>query len=223
MSTGNDHDPRATGPQDGANQVGFQEPRLDNGDLNDTPFGKRVPSEEDPLTEKPGPVPPSQRLTRAISPRELEGLAPGPEVVEEAARGPEVVEEAGSETGPLLPEWSQGDERLLKWLVKPQDDPFSNKSFNHSELNDIAVRLERFQKKVTKGQDLTNERVKALNATVEEIHKASTRLGRKDWLMLGIGALGSLAISAVFPPATVLHMARLFIHTVAPLYLEALG
>jgi hypothetical protein len=72
-------------------------------------------------------------------------------------------------------------------------------------------------------QKPTEERLKAMETTLSEIREASERIGRKDWLLLGIGALIAFAISAMFSPATAVHIAKLFIHQVAHLFDEELA
>jgi hypothetical protein len=122
----------------------------------------------------------------------------------------------------VSPEWSERDERLLNWLLGPQQESLSNTLLEPSELEDIDVRLKELMKHLTETQKFTAEQLGVMKATLDETRKAGERIGRKDWLLLGIGALATLAISVVLPPATVVHITKLFIHQVAHLYVEEL-
>jgi hypothetical protein len=121
-----------------------------------------------------------------------------------------------------LPEWSERDARLLKWLLGPQRESLPNTRLERSEVKDIETRLQRLMEYLTETQKLTAEQLEAMKATLDETRKASERLGRKDWLLVGIGALTTLAINVVFPPATVVHVTKLFIHDVAHLFSKEL-
>lgn len=131
-----------------------------------------------------------------------------------------------TEANRVFPEWSERDARLLKTLFGPRRESVPNTLFGPSELKDIDVRLQELKEQLKETQEtlkLTNEQLKAMNTTLDETHEASKRIGRKDWLLLGIGALVTLAISAAFPPATVVSITKLFIHKVGHLFVEELA
>jgi hypothetical protein len=131
--------------------------------------------------------------------------------------------EPTSKADRVSPEWSERDARLLNWLLGPQQKSLPNTPLEPSELKDIDVRLQELMRHLTETQKFTAEQLEAMKATLDETRKAGERIGRKDWLLLGIGALTALAISAMFPPATLVHMTKLFIHGVAHLYGEELA
>ena len=127
----------------------------------------------------------------------------------------------------ISPEWSEGDERLLKLLLGPGREPIPNTPFRRSELNDIDDRLQEVMEQLTEMKEtlkITDGQLKAMKTTLDEAREASERIGREDWLLFAIGTLTTFAISAAFSPATVVYIAKLFIHkVVAHLFVEQLA
>jgi hypothetical protein len=119
-------------------------------------------------------------------------------------------------------EWSERDERLLGWLRGPRGESFPNTPFRSSERDDLEVALQNFAERITEIQEFAAE-LKAVNATLDQMREDSERIGRKDWLLLGIGAVTALGLNAAFPPAVVVHGTKLFVHGVAHLFGEGLA
>ena len=143
------------------------------------------------------------------------------EISSEPPEGLELVSEDDADSPSAdLPEWSERDERLLKWFLGPEHDSISNTLFEPSERRDINERLLKLMTDLEEKQKLTTDQLKALKTSFDETREASERLGRKDWLMFGMGAFASLLISAVFSPAAVIHFSMRFIHAVGHLFVE---
>lgn len=123
-------------------------------------------------------------------------------------------------------EWSEGDERLLKWLVGPRSESIPNTLLGPLERSDIDDRFQKLMERLTKTQEtlkLTTEQLRMIQTTLDTTRKESSRIGRKDWLLFGIGTLTTLAISGAFSPAAAVYLAKLFIHEVAHLFGELAG
>jgi hypothetical protein len=118
---------------------------------------------------------------------------------------------------------------LLERLFGSGRESFPNTPFKPSEREDIGKRLDELMTEVTKTREelgLATGQLEAMKMMLDETRKASEaseRIGRKDWLLLGIGAVASLAISVAFPPAAVVHITGLFIHKVGHLFVEELA
>lgn len=74
-----------------------------------------------------------------------------------------------------------------------------------------------------RGALLATEQLGLIQTTLDATREESGRIGRKDWLLFGIGTLTTLAISGAFSPAAAVYLAKLFIHEVAHLFGELAG
>jgi hypothetical protein len=175
---------------------------------------------------------------RGYTPDEIEGhLKQGRQIIEgdsddlveqEAAASIEdsLQSERLVEANRVSPEPSERNERLLEWLLGPRRESLPNTLFEPSELKEINVSLEELKKYLTtmlEMQKFRDEQLDAMETTLDAMREASKRIGRKDWLLLGIGAVTALAISAAFPPATVVHFTKLFVHKVGYLFAKELA
>lgn len=111
------------------------------------------------------------------------------------------------EADPTSSEWSEEEARLLQRIRESVPNTPLEPSEREGIVGQVQALLQAFAD--------TQERVEAVQKTVDEMRKADERIGRKDLLILGIGAITTLAISAAFPPHTVVQMTKMFIHVVA--------
>jgi hypothetical protein len=93
-----------------------------------------------------------------------------------------------------------------------------NAPFTTDEQDDIGLRLDAVKQLVQERFDLSDEHMAALTAGIEEVKRASTRLGRKDWLMFVSGAALNLIVSAEVPPRAVQTLLDLAVRGVAHLF-----
>ena len=122
------------------------------------------------------------------------------------------------ETGDGSPEWSERVALELEWVLESPNTRFELPELKGVDgvLRELAEDL----KHVAETQKLTAQQLGGLRATVEDMREASRRIGRKDWVLLGMGAVTAWAIRAAFPPAVVVHAGKLFVHEVAHLFVE---
>lgn len=77
------------------------------------------------------------------------------------------------------------------------EDP-NNSPFSSNELTQIASSVTNIKKELTQRNDIRAEQLELISRKLDEIHVASNRLGRKDWINYVAGTLTSLCISAAF-------------------------
>jgi hypothetical protein len=103
-------------------------------------------------------------------------------------------------------------QKLDKWLRSlggASDEPFTA-----SEREELLQRITTLQDEVKRLTSLNDKQSEAILGMLDQAQEASGRLGRKDWLLAGIGAGTALVITGVVPPLFMLHLAVRFIHVV---------
>ena len=80
------------------------------------------------------------------------------------------------------------------------DEDFNNSPFSSNELTQIASSVTNIKKELTQRDDIEAEQLELISRKLDEIHDASNRLGRKDWIGYVAGTLTSLCISAALSP-----------------------
>jgi hypothetical protein len=83
-----------------------------------------------------------------------------------------------------------------------------NTPFTTNERQQITETLARVEVEIARSRSLSAEQARVLHEILEEMRAAAERLGRKDWLMLALGILASLIISAAFAPEEAGAMAQ---------------
>ncbi len=78
------------------------------------------------------------------------------------------------------------------------DEDYNNSPFSSNELTQIASSVTNIKKELTQRNDIRAEQLELISRKLDEIHVASNRLGRKDWINYVAGTLTSLCISAAF-------------------------
>ena len=79
-------------------------------------------------------------------------------------------------------------------------DDATNATFQKDEIAQIKRGLEEIKLSMNSRDDVTKEQLDLLSRSLNEIGEASTRLGRKDWIMVVTGTLSNLCIGAAFSP-----------------------
>lgn len=76
----------------------------------------------------------------------------------------------------------------------------SNASFSKDELSEIKLRAEDIVVGLSARSDVTKEQLYLLRRSIDEVVEASSRLGRKDWIMLVAGTFTNVVVGAAFAP-----------------------
>jgi hypothetical protein len=101
-----------------------------------------------------------------------------------------------------------------------------NTKFRPGELENIPVLIQEVLegiKNLEEMQSLTDDQLQEVKKTLDKQGKDAGRLGKKDWTLVAIGAVTTLAISVALPAPTVLAFTKLFIHEAAHLFGEGLA
>jgi len=95
-----------------------------------------------------------------------------------------------------------------------------NTPFTADEQKEIARRLEEAAKQVGEAHLLSTAQMQALNDKIDYLIKASSRLGRKDWLLAFIGAILGYVFSAGLLPESAHTIFTTFLRGIGLLYPE---
>lgn len=81
-----------------------------------------------------------------------------------------------------------------------ETDKLENAVFGSDENAKIVQSLSNVASQMANRQDITPAQLTMLRAKLEEIAEASSRLGRKDWVMFAAGTLTNVVVCAAFAP-----------------------
>lgn len=79
-------------------------------------------------------------------------------------------------------------------------DISDNAAFGTDETARLAKDLEKVVADIAGREDVTPQQLLILKEKLDEIANASTRLGRKDWIMFSAGTLTNVVVGAAFSP-----------------------
>ncbi|HZW24235.1 MAG TPA: hypothetical protein VFF26_02015 [Gallionella sp.] len=79
-------------------------------------------------------------------------------------------------------------------------EEIENSPFGSDESARIAKDLKKVCAQISDRKDVTPQQLAMLKAKLDEIADASTRLGRKDWIMFSAGRLTNVVVGAAFSP-----------------------
>ena len=102
-------------------------------------------------------------------------------------------------------------QNLSKWLRNSLGG-ISNEHFTADERAELRQHIVALQDEVTRLTSLNDKQSEAVLGMLAQAQKDSKRLGKKDWLLAGIGAGTALAVTGAVPPLFMLHLAVRVIH-----------
>lgn len=108
--------------------------------------------------------------------------------------------------------------RSRELIAATQRADFSNAPFTQDEQQQIAALLQEIKKQVSEQFELTNEQMAQVNEKLDELSEASTRMGRKDWLIIALGTIAALIITATVLPGIGEHILAMIIHGLGHLF-----
>jgi hypothetical protein len=112
-----------------------------------------------------------------------------------------------------------GLKRQWEILDAAQSADASNALFTPEEQTEISTRVDEVQDTVRReNPELTAEQMAAIEQTLDEVQEASTRIGRKDWVMMANGALLSLVANGLVPPHVVQSVFSMLISGIGHLF-----
>lgn len=102
--------------------------------------------------------------------------------------------------------------QLAGVLAAAQSDGASNEPFTPGEQAEISTRLDATKDLVRRQFELTPEQVTRIEQKLDDLKEASTRLGRKDFVMLALGTVVSLFLTDTVPPHVLQAVLAAIIH-----------
>lgn len=109
--------------------------------------------------------------------------------------------------------------RLPAVLPASQVVDLGNAPFTPGEQAEVSRRVDQVKDVIRReNPELTAEQTSAIEQTLDEVKEATTRVGRKDWLMMANGALLSLIVNELVPPHVVQGVFHLLISGIGHLF-----
>jgi len=130
-----------------------------------------------------------------------------------AARDTPFTGDDPTEIGPGTREWRELARTLAAALRTT-----SNMAFRPDEVAEVRLELLLMKEEIARLRELTATQASMIEGLYEQLSKSSERIGRKDWLIMSIGAGTALVIAGLVPSAALLPAAAKAFHTLAHLF-----
>jgi hypothetical protein len=88
----------------------------------------------------------------------------------------------------------------------------SNTPFTGTEQAEISARIKKARDYARTSGELNSEQIARIETRLDHIEEASTRIGRKDWLMMFNGGILSLVLADTITPQVAQHIFMLVVH-----------
>jgi hypothetical protein len=109
--------------------------------------------------------------------------------------------------------------KVPRVLGAAQTADASNAPFTPDERAEISTRIDQVKDAVEReNPELTVEQLSTIEQTLDEVKEGSTRVGRKDWVMLANGALLSLIVNDLVPSHVVQSVFSMLITGIGHLF-----
>jgi hypothetical protein len=115
-----------------------------------------------------------------------------------------------------------GQESSSDWAELARDliasfGPAGDTPFTGDELEMVRSAVRDAQEEITRLRSVNEEQLALMKSLSEQL-RSSERIGRKDWLIMAIGAGTALVIAGVVPSAVLLPIGAKFFHAIAHLF-----
>jgi hypothetical protein len=97
-------------------------------------------------------------------------------------------------------------------LEDVSNETTQNTQFTTEEQTNIEVRLRELAEDMKRTHSLSQEQMRALDTKIDYLIEASSRIGRKDWILLSLGVVATLA--SAFPPEFVRQFLQMVIQAI---------
>jgi hypothetical protein len=114
---------------------------------------------------------------------------------------------------PFVKEWASE----IK-LIAEVPDYWANIERNEDEQRQIAVQLQQISKSLADKFELSAEQIEGITEKLDEAVEASTRMGRKDWLLLFGGTIFTVIVADIVAPDVAQHIFMTVIHGLTHLF-----
>jgi hypothetical protein len=110
-------------------------------------------------------------------------------------------------------------QQMPRILAAAQSADGSNEPFTADEQAEISTRIDQAKEAVRQeNPELTAEQISTIERTLDEVKEATTRVRRKDWVMLTNGALLSLVVNDAVPAHVVQSVFNMLITGIGHLF-----
>lgn len=113
--------------------------------------------------------------------------------------------------------WAES-RRSREFITSIQRQYSANAPFTQDEQEQIEARVQEIKKQLEQQFELSSEQMTLIDEKLEEAVEASTRMGRKDWLIYSLGTITALIITATVTAGVGEHIFAMVIHGLAHLF-----
>jgi hypothetical protein len=104
-----------------------------------------------------------------------------------------------------------------------EDTAFLDTPFTPTEQAEISSKLREIKRYVQETYSLSREQITRMEARFDDVERASRKLGRKDWMLLFLGAIFSLIITDTLTPDVAQHILGMALQGLQHLFGYQLG
>jgi hypothetical protein len=108
--------------------------------------------------------------------------------------------------------------RVPQVLAASQATDASNAPFTPNEQSEISGKLDEIKKLVRERFELTDEQLAVIDERLDDAKEASTRLGRKDWILMFYGSVMSTFMTDAVPPTVIQTVLTTVVHGIAHIF-----
>lgn len=105
-----------------------------------------------------------------------------------------------------------------KYFSGQQEQRFDATLFTVAEQAEVSNQIGQIKAYIRAEHRLTREQISRVEAMLKHAEEASSRMNRKDWLILFYGAVSSLVLADLITPQTAQHVFLLTIHGLSHLF-----
>jgi hypothetical protein len=109
-------------------------------------------------------------------------------------------------------------QRSREFIFDVQQTDSGNTLFTEDEQSRIEAQLQEIAKHLKEQFGLTKEQTERIDEWRDEVAEASTRMGRKDWLIYLLGTITALIITATVTAGVGEHILTMVIHSLGHLF-----
>jgi hypothetical protein len=108
--------------------------------------------------------------------------------------------------------------KTREFIEDGQRSSFGNTPFTLDEEAAVSAQLRAIKTHIRETYSPTTDQMSHIEARLDAAEEASRRIGRKDWIMMFNGAVFSLILSDLAPPAGAQHILMLALHGLGHLF-----
>lgn len=116
------------------------------------------------------------------------------------------------------PDYWEDLKRNREFITDVRGEDSGNAPFAQDEQNQIAAQLQVIKEFVAEKFELSSEQMTLIEEKLDEAAEASSRMGRKDWLLLFSGTIFTVIVTDIVTPGVAEHIFTMVINSLGHLF-----